>query len=58
MKKVKKLAPFILITALAGSILVGCSSKDDGGLLRKMAQKKRIQYCSIKVHQVQLTSLN
>jgi len=49
MKKVKKLAPFILITALAGSILVGCSSKDDGGDTAKDGTKKEdtvLQYQS------------
>lgn len=46
MKRVKKLAPFILITALAGSILVGCSSdtSDSKKTEAKSEEDKVLQY--------------
>ena len=43
MKKIKKLAPFILVTALAGSILVGCSSDGKSASANK-SEDKVLQY--------------
>lgn len=43
MRKIKKLAPFILVTALAGSILVGCSSDGKSASANK-SEDKVLQY--------------
>ncbi len=46
MKKIKKLVPFILITALAGGILAGCSSKSavSGSASDRKGEDKVLQY--------------
>lgn len=43
MTKIKRLAPFILVTALAGSILVGCSSDGKSASANK-SEDKVLQY--------------